>query len=121
MSEKQKHPSVSEILWEIIEFSSVLFRDTAGVAWAQINGECHPVRSTTFRRHIQRKFYHLEGKAPHSQAVQESIDQAEAKAIFESYIIENVNVRAAYIKDKILIDLGDIGKTICEVTPDYFD
>ncbi len=118
---KEKAPTVSEILLEIIEFSAVLFRDNAGIAWAKVDGECQPVRSTTFRRHIQRKFYHLEGKAPHTQAVQEAIEQAEGKALFESRFNQNVNVRAALFDHRILIDLGDDSKLLAEVTEDGFD
>ncbi len=115
MSKKEKL-TTGEILLDIIDYSAVLFRDPAGLAWARINGECHPVRSTTFRRHIQRKFYHLEGKAPHTQAVQEAIEQAEGKALFEGRFTKKVHVRNAYQEGKIFIDLGDEDKTIAEVT-----
>ncbi|MCC5906016.1 MAG: hypothetical protein JJU13_07420 [Balneolaceae bacterium] len=116
-TEPVKAPPVSEILMQIIEDRAFLFRDKTATAYASIDGECLPVRSTRFKRKIQRLYHIRNKKVPHTQAMQDSIDQAEGKALFEGGEYE-VSVRSAFINNKILIDLGDDNKTIIEVSKD---
>jgi len=112
-----KTPPVSDILMGIIESKATLFKDKASTAYAKIDSECLPVRSTRFKRKIQREFHITNGKVPHTQAMQDCIDQAEGKALFEGKTYD-VNVRSAFVDGKILIDLGDDSHTVVEVTKD---
>ena len=110
-----KKPTVSEVLMSIIEAKAYLFKDRANTAYASIDKECLPVRSTRFKRKIQREYHNKEGKVPHTQAMQDVIDQAEGKALFEGKT-HDVNVRTGYVDGKILIDLADDDFTVIEIT-----
>lgn len=79
------------------------FNDRAGTGWARVEGGCYPVRSTAFKRRLQRIYYQRHGKTPHSQATQDVLDQATGIALFDSPT-QNVNVRVAISRDCIVVD-----------------
>lgn len=99
---KDEDLTTSQQLMLIVEEIS-FFKDTAGTAWAKIEEKCYQVRSKLFKRLLQRKYYELYDKTPYSQALQDVIDQATAKALFDADT-EDVFVRVATEKDKIVVD-----------------
>ena len=79
------------------------FKDAEGIGWAKIDGVCHPVRSTLFKRHLQHQYYDRYGKPPYDQALKDVLDQAESIALFDTGI-EKVHVRVANSNGNIIID-----------------
>jgi hypothetical protein len=68
--------------------------------------ECWPVRSTPFRRWLQRLYFEQTGSAPGSQALQDALGVLEGKALFNGEIHE-VHLRLTEHEDAIYIDLAD--------------
>jgi hypothetical protein len=99
---KKKKLTTAKKLMLITE-SFHFFKDSSGKPWAKILNSCYPVRSTPFKRRLQRFYYQTHGKTPYSQALQDVIDQSEAKALFDSPV-EDINVRVASEGDKIIVD-----------------
>jgi len=115
MSKETK--TTAEKLMDIID-DVPFFHDPSGTGWARADGHCYPVRSTQFKRWIQRKYYNLYGKTPHSQATQDVLDQATGIALFDS-TLETVHVRVAKQNENIIIDTGsDYGVTKIEINED---
>ncbi len=113
----KENTTTAEKLMDIIE-DVLFFHDPSGVGWARIDGHAVPVRSTKFKRWLQRRYYQLYNKTPHSQAIQDVIDQAAGKALFDSSL-ETVSVRVAKQPDSIVVDLcSDYGVSKVEITPD---
>lgn len=112
---KGKEKTASEKLMEIVN-ELPLFRDSSGKGWARANGRCYPVRSSQFKRWLQWKYYDFYQKAPHSQAIQDVLDQAAGKALFDSDP-EEVNVRVSKQSETIIIDQGkEHGTSKVEIT-----
>lgn len=82
------------------------FQDSSGTAWAKVDGNCYPVRSTSFKRRLQRIYYQRHGKTPYSQALQDVLDQATGIALFDSPV-NDINVRVAKDGDIIIVDRFD--------------
>ena len=87
------------------------FNDPSGTGWAKVDGQCYPVRSTRFKRWMQREYYQKHGKTPYSQALQDVLDQATGKAMFEG-TTEDVHVRVAKNGSAIVVDRIEDGTTI---------
>lgn len=99
---KDEDLTTSQQLMLIVEDIS-FFKDSAGTAWAKIDGKSYPVRSTSFKMLLQRKYYEIYDKTPYSQALQDVIDQATGKALFDAEV-EEVFIRVAAEEDKIVVD-----------------
>ncbi len=110
--------TVSKQLMEIVNLEVTLFNDPSGTGWARAHGQCWPVRSTAFKRWLQREFYRLYDKTPYSQAIQDVLDQSAGRAMFDGPT-QSVHVRVANVDNNIVIDLGtDYGVSKLEITPD---
>jgi hypothetical protein len=68
--------------------------------------ECWPVRSTPFRRWLQRLYFEQAGSAPGSQALQDALGVLEGKALFNGEVHE-VHLRLTEHEGAIYIDLAD--------------
>ena len=87
---------------DIIHF----FSDTAGTPWAKVDESCYPVQSTGFKRRLQRLYYQRHSKTPHSQALQDVLDQSTGIALFDS-AVEDIHVRVAKKGEYIVVDRYD--------------
>lgn len=105
LSKKQDDRTTAQKLMAIVD-NWHFFKDSSGTAWAKIDGRCYKVKSTPFKRHLQREYYLTHNKTPYSQALQDVIDQSEMIGLFESNI-EDINVRVAKTGSKIIIDRLD--------------
>jgi hypothetical protein len=90
-----------------IEFCS----DRAGTGWAAIEGEYMPVRSTKFKRHLQRGYFLQHDKTPNQQATQDVIDQATGLALFDGEV-RDIHMRTAQENGEIVVDHFDDKITI---------
>jgi len=81
--EKKAKPSQSDILLSIIEHCR-LFHDELQEPYAQIKVHSHyevwPIRSSTFKRWLVGRFYKLTSKGCNSDAVNQALNVADAKA-----------------------------------------
>jgi hypothetical protein len=68
--------------------------------------ECWPVRSTAFRRWLQRLYFDQSGSAPGGQAMQDALGVLEGSALFRGDEQE-VHLRLADHDGGIYLDLGD--------------
>jgi hypothetical protein len=97
--------TTAQKLMQIVQYID-FFKDRSGTAWAKIDSECYPVRSTAFKRKLQRIYYQRHGKTPYSQALQDVLDQATGIALFDSPV-EDVHVRVAKKDRCIIVDRYD--------------
>ena len=104
-SKKSDDLTTAQKLMQIID-GVHFFKDLSGTAWAKIENSCFPVRSTPFKRRLQRLYYLKYNKTPYSQALQDVLDQATGKAMFDSQV-EDINVRVAKNDQKIIVDRLD--------------
>jgi hypothetical protein len=68
--------------------------------------ECWPVRSTAFRRWLQRLYYEQAGGAPGGQALADALGVLEGKALFGGQT-QNVHLRLAEYDGSLYLDLTD--------------
>lgn len=90
--------------------TATLFHTPDGTAYADLivdgHRETHGVRSTTFRRHLERMFFNAEDSAPGAQAVADATGTLEAVALFDG-AERPVCMRIAASDQQTIIDLGD--------------
>src|SRR5699024_1311133 len=112
---KRNDKTTAEKLMDIVHELPV-FPDSSGKGWARADGRCYPIRSSQFKRWLQWKYYNYHQKAPHNQAIQDVLDHAAGKALFDSHP-EEVSIRVSKKKESIIIDRGsEHGTNKVEIT-----
>lgn len=90
--------------------TATLFHAPEGIGYADVvidgHRETHAVRSTTFRRHLERLFFTAESNAPGSQAIVDATGTLEALALFDGPE-QPVYLRVAAHGNQSFIDMGD--------------
>ena len=90
-----------------------------GYAWIERDGyrECHPIRSKSFRDVLRHGHYAASGRGVSAQALQDTIDALDARALFDGPEAP-VFLRIARQDDQTLvIDLGDAQWRAVVITP----
>jgi hypothetical protein len=108
---KAARKSASTRLVELVLQSTVeLFHDPGGTAYGSIafgdRRETWPLRSSGFRRYLNRLFFELAGKTAGGQAIQDAIATLEGQATFGAPQYP-VHVRVAESDGKVYLDLAD--------------
>jgi hypothetical protein len=119
-------PSQATLLVELASTTEGLdlFHSANGDAHALIpqgtHRECWPVRSTAFRRWLQRLYFEQAGSAPGGQAMQDALGVLEGFALFRGEEHE-VHVRLAGHGDGIYLDLADEYWQAVEITAEGWE
>jgi hypothetical protein len=102
-----------------LDAGAELFHDRDGIAYATIpvgnHRENWPLRSTGFRRWLQRTYYVDTQSAANSQAVQDAIGALEGKALFDGPEVP-AHTRVAEHHGTIYLDLADAAWRAVEIT-----
>jgi hypothetical protein len=114
----KKGPTQAEILIKLADAAEV-FRDFDQKAYATFRVNNHKetwrVRSATFKKWLVHQFYDEQKKPPGGQALTDSINHIEAKAMFRGSQ-KDVFTRIAHSEDRIFIDLCNDRWECVEIT-----
>lgn len=98
-----------------------LFHAADGKTYADVilnnHRETWPIKSTGFRRWLQRAYYEETGSAPNRDALSNAMGVIEARAHFDG-VERQVFLRVANVGDRIYLDLCDATWRAVEITPD---
>ena len=104
-----RRPTQADVLINLLGAAD-LFHSADGAAVADININGHretwPVRTKGFRRWLARQFFETTGGAPSSEALQATLNVAEAKAHFDGPE-RSVCIRVGGLGGRLYLDLGD--------------
>ena len=104
-----RRPTQADVLINLLGAADLFHSaDGAAVADIDINGhrETWPVRTKGFRRWLARQFFETTGGAPSSEALQATLNVAEAKAHFDGPE-RSVCIRVGGLGGRLYLDLGD--------------
>lgn len=98
-----------------------LFHDSGGNAHATVSigdhRETWPIKSSGFKRWLQRQYWERHESAPSTQAMTDALGVIEGKAVFEGRE-HDVYIRVAGDIDRSVIDLGTPDWSVAVVTSD---
>jgi hypothetical protein len=120
--DRGRAPNKFQILLELLENADVkYFHDQFQKGWACIQHTGHyenlPIKSKRFRTYLTKLFYEATQGGCGRETIQQVQELCTAKALFNGSQTP-LSCRAAWVGDKILIDMGTTDWRAIEVSPD---
>ncbi|MBU2703180.1 hypothetical protein Ga0466249_004316 [Sporomusaceae bacterium BoRhaA] len=121
--EDSKKPSQSDILLGIVN-ECQLFHDELKEPYVKFKVHNHvevwPVRSTLFKRWLVGQFYYLTGRGCNSDAINQALNVAEAKSLFDGIMIK-LSLRCAECEGIFWYDLANDLWEAVKISPDGWE